>query len=75
MGDSTVHFTAFLYLTTCLILALPRTSRGHTPALACYREMARNACEEFVGPMPVDEFVPEATRVRPENGIMSCFTK
>ncbi|KAH9960890.1 hypothetical protein BC827DRAFT_1384148 [Russula dissimulans] len=36
--------------------------------------MARDACEKFVGPMPVDEFllefVPEATEVRPADKIM-----
>ncbi|KAH9953895.1 hypothetical protein BC827DRAFT_1379725 [Russula dissimulans] len=36
--------------------------------------MARDACEKFVGPMPVDEFlsefVPEATEVRPEDKFM-----
>jgi len=36
--------------------------------------MARDACEKFVGPMPVDEFllefVPKATQVRPADQIM-----
>jgi len=39
-----------------------------------YRDMARDECEIFVGPMPVDEFllefVPKAPEVRPANQIM-----
>ena len=38
-----------------------------------YKEMTRDACEKFVGPMPVDafleDFVPKASRDRPTNEI------
>jgi hypothetical protein len=41
---------------------------------ARYLEMTREACEKFVGPMPVDkflsDFIPEAPEARPANEIM-----
>ena len=45
-----------------------------TKASARYRDMARDACEKFVGPMPVDKFlfafVPKTTdEVRPADEI------
>src|SRR6266581_4522548 len=43
-------------------------------ALARYLEMTRDACEKFVGPMPVDkflsDFIPEAEKERPTNELM-----
>jgi hypothetical protein len=50
------------------------TSTPEGRASTRYKDMARDACEKFVGPMPVDEFllefVPEATEVRPADEIM-----
>src|SRR5882672_6022605 len=44
-----------------------------TKASARYRDMARDACEKFVGPMPVDKFllkfVTKATKDRPADKI------
>jgi len=49
-------------------------SSGTPPkASILYKEMTRNACDKFVGPMPVNEFllefVPEAAGKRPADGI------
>jgi hypothetical protein len=49
-------------------------SSGPLPkASTLYMEMTREACDKFVGPMPVDqflsEFVPETTKKRPCNRI------
>ena len=49
-------------------------SSGPPPlASSLYKEMTREACEKFVGPMPVNEFlsefIPESTKKRPPNNI------
>ena len=49
-------------------------SSGLPPkASTLYKEMTREACDKFVGPMPVNEFlsefIPEATKRRPRNRI------
>ena len=49
------------------------TSTPQPKASLRYKEMTREACEKFVGPMPVDmflsEFVPRATMQRPTDSI------
>ena len=49
-------------------------SSGLVPkASTLYKEMTREACDKFVGPMPVNEFlsefIPETTQKRPLNSI------
>jgi len=50
------------------------SSSPYQGALARYLEMTRDACEKFVGPMPVDkflsDFIPEAREERPTNEVM-----
>jgi len=50
------------------------SSSPYQGALARYLEMTRDACEKFVGPMPVDkflsDFIPQAREERPTNEIM-----
>ena len=50
------------------------SSSPHEVPPARYLAMTRDACEKFVGPMPVDkflsDFIPIATEARPTNEIM-----
>ena len=64
--------------TTPLKRDLPGSqTHSSTPPLAraskCYKHMTQDACEKFVGPMPIVEFllefIPEASKARPMNKI------